>query len=84
MISSKDVLGNAFKNKRSTYIDIFLNSIFGAIMKLKISVGWTTDKFWLNNSRAINGTILRFAYRKMTSKDVRVQIFGIFAVATTK
>ena len=25
----------------------------------------TTDKFWLNNSLAINFTILRFAYRKM-------------------
>ena len=37
----------------------------GAITNLKISVGWTTDKFWLNNSLAINGTILRFAYRKI-------------------
>ena len=37
----------------------------GSITKLKISVGWTTGKFWLNNSLAINGMILRFAYRKI-------------------
>ena len=28
------------------------------------SVGWTIDKFWLNNSLAINGTILRFDISK--------------------
>ena len=37
----------------------------GAIAKLKKSVRWTIDKFWLNNLLAINGTILRFAYRKL-------------------
>ena len=36
-----------------------------ALSKLKKSVGWTIDKFRLNNSLAINGTILRFAYRKI-------------------
>ena len=42
-----------------------IDNASGAITKLKISVGWTTDKFWLNNSLAINGMILRFAYRKI-------------------
>ena len=35
----------------------------GAITKFKKSVGWTIGKFRLNNSRVINGTILRFSYR---------------------
>ena len=39
--------------------------VTGAIIKFKKSVGWTIDKFWLNNSMVINGTILSFAYQKM-------------------
>ena len=67
-----------FLSGRSLFLDELLDSAFkvtqhfqfcslehGAITKLKISVGWTIDKFWLNNSLAINGTILRFAYRKI-------------------
>ena len=57
--------------------------VTGSITKFKKSVGWTIDKFWLNNSMVINGTILSFAYQKWTSKDVRFQVFGISAVATT-
>ena len=34
----------------------------GAITELKKSVGWTIDKFRLNNSLVINDTILRFSY----------------------
>ena len=37
----------------------------GTITKLKKSVGRTIDKSRLNNSLAINGTLLRFAYRKI-------------------
>ena len=50
----------------------------GAITKLKISVGWTVDKFWLNNSLAINGTIMRFAYRKINVQRRTFTSFGDF------
>ena len=40
-------------------------SILGAITELKKSVGWTIDKFRLNNFLVINDTILRFSYRKI-------------------
>ena len=54
----------------------FPNSLSeGAVTKLKISVGLTIDKFRLNNFLAINGTILRFAYRKI---DVQRQTFSNF------
>ena len=48
---------------------------FGAIKKFKKSVGWTIDKFRLNELLAINGTILRFAYRKT---DVQRRTFSKF------
>ena len=38
--------------------------VTGSITKFKKSVGWTIDKFWLNNSMVINGMILSFAYQK--------------------
>ena len=47
----------------------------GAITKFKKSVGWTIDKFRLNNSLAINSTILRFAYRNI---DVQRRTFSNF------
>ena len=50
------------------FLFTFFSHLFfgsGAITKLKKSVGWTIDKFRLNNSRVINGTILRFSYRKI-------------------
>ena len=47
----------------------------GAITELKKSVGWTIDKFRLNNSLVINDTILRFSYRKI---DVQRRTFSNF------
>ena len=47
----------------------------GAIRKFKKSVGWKIDKFRFNNSLAINGTILRFAYRKI---DIQRRTFSNF------
>ena len=49
--------------------------VTGSITKFKKSVGWTIDKFWLNNSMVINGTILSFAYQKM---DVQRRKFSSF------
>ena len=46
-----------------------------AITKLKKSVTWTIDKFRLNNSLVINGTILRFAYQEI---DVQRRKFTNF------
>ena len=51
------------------------SSIGGSITKLKKSVGWTIDKFRLNNSLAINDKILRFAYREI---DVQSCTFSNF------
>ena len=47
----------------------------GAITELKKGVGWTIDKFRLNNSLVINDTILRFSYRKI---DVQRRTFSNF------
>ena len=47
----------------------------GAITELKKSVGWTIDKFRLNNSLVINDTILRFSYPKI---DVPRRTFSNF------
>ena len=46
-----------------------------AITKLKKGVERTIDKFRFNNSLAINGTILRFAYQKI---DVQRSTFSNF------
>ena len=43
--------------------------------EIEKSVGWTIDKFRLDNSLAINGTILRFAYWKI---DVQRRTFANF------
>ena len=47
----------------------------GAITKFKKSVVWTINKFWFNNSLAINGTVLGFAYQKI---DVQRSTFSNF------
>ena len=49
--------------------------MFGGYYKIKKSVGWRIDKFRLSNSLVINGTILRFAYRKI---DVQRYTFSNF------
>ena len=45
------------------------------VRNLKKSIGWTINNFRLNNSLAINCTILRFSYRK---KDVQRRRFSNF------
>ena len=47
----------------------------GVISKLKKSVGWTIDKFRLNKSLVINGTILKFVYREI---DIQRRTFSNF------
>ena len=78
-LKKSNELGVASFNKTANYM-----FLIGAITKLKKSIGWTIDKFRLNNSLAINGTILRLHIKKETSRDVRVQFFRIFAVTNTK
>ena len=53
----------------------FCPAFLSKYTKLKKSVGWTIDKFRLNNSLVIKATILRFAYRKI---DVQRRMFSNF------
>ena len=67
-------LKNSAMSTKVTLIMI-LEQYLWAITKLKTRVGWTIDKFRLNNSLAINGIILRFAYQKI---DVQRRTFSNF------
>ena len=44
------------------------NSASGAVTKFFKNVGWAIDKFRSDNSLAINGAILRFAYQKIDAQ----------------
>ena len=79
-LKKSNVLEQIFQIRGKCDFEVLLVVCSGAITKLKISVGWTTDKFWLNNSLAINGTILRFAYRKI---DVQRRTFANLRVERT-
>ena len=47
----------------------------GLLKTFKKSAGWTINKFWLNNSVAITGTILRSAYKEI---DIQRRTFSNF------
>ena len=60
------------------FLQVFSISIRGAITEFKKSVGWTIDKFRLNNSLVINDTILRFSYRKIDVQRCTISNFWDF------
>ena len=72
-LKKSNELGVASFNKTANYM-----FLIGAITKLKKSIGWTIDKFRLNNSLAINGRIWRFAYRKIEVQRCTFLIFWNF------
>ena len=67
--------------RQAGFFFIIATNVFKQVdnTKFKKSVGMTIDKFRLDN-----GTILRFAYRKIDVEELTFQNIGIFAAATTK